>query len=171
MGSKGQNLTFSEHGHVAYQIKEKHKCSNVIANKPSDPLHPKTLWMGSVGQNLTFSEHGYVTYQIKENQECTNMVANILPADPLPPPPPPDPRDGVRIKLKRITNAATNKSRVEPTIFFIEKISFSFKFFSCHFYEQSFIKTVRGHKRESRMQQHGCKYFARRHPRYLGWGQ
>ena len=33
---------------------------------------------------------------------------------------------------------------VEPTLFFIEKISFSLKFFSGHFYGQSFIKTVRG---------------------------
>ena len=37
-----------------------------------------------------------------------------------------------------------DKSSVEPTIFFIEKISFSLKFFSGHFYGQSFIKTVRG---------------------------
>ena len=37
-----------------------------------------------------------------------------------------------------------DKSRVESTIFFIEKISFSLKIFSGHFYGQSFIKTVRG---------------------------
>ena len=37
-----------------------------------------------------------------------------------------------------------DKSRVESTIFFIEKISFSLKLFSGHFYGQSFIKTVRG---------------------------
>ena len=37
-----------------------------------------------------------------------------------------------------------DKSRVEPTIFFIEKISFSLKLFSGHFYGQIFIKTVRG---------------------------
>ena len=37
-----------------------------------------------------------------------------------------------------------DKSRVKPTIFFIEKISFSSKLFSGHFYGQSFIKTVRG---------------------------
>ena len=36
-----------------------------------------------------------------------------------------------------------DKSRVEPTIFFVEKISFSLKLFSGHFYGQSFIKTVR----------------------------
>ena len=28
-GAKGQNSTFSEHGHVAYQIKWNHECSNV----------------------------------------------------------------------------------------------------------------------------------------------
>ena len=37
-----------------------------------------------------------------------------------------------------------DKSRVEPTILFIEKISFSLKLFFGHFYGQSFIKTVRG---------------------------
>ena len=37
-----------------------------------------------------------------------------------------------------------DRSRVEPTFFFIEKISFSLKHFSGHFYGQSFIKTVRG---------------------------
>ena len=37
-----------------------------------------------------------------------------------------------------------DKSRAEPTIFFIEKISFSLKLFSGHFCGQSFIKTVRG---------------------------
>ena len=36
------------------------------------------------------------------------------------------------------------KSRIEPTIFLIEKISFSLKLFSGYFYGQSFIKTVRG---------------------------
>ena len=28
----GQNLTFSEHGYVAYQIKWNHECSNMVAN-------------------------------------------------------------------------------------------------------------------------------------------
>ena len=32
MGSKGQNSTFSEHGHVAYQIKGNQVCSNMVAN-------------------------------------------------------------------------------------------------------------------------------------------
>ena len=37
-----------------------------------------------------------------------------------------------------------DKSRVEPSISFIEKIKLSLKLFSAHFYGQSFIKTVRG---------------------------
>ena len=37
-----------------------------------------------------------------------------------------------------------DNSRVEPTIFMMEKLSFSIKLFSGHFYGQSFIKTVRG---------------------------
>ena len=37
-----------------------------------------------------------------------------------------------------------DKSRVEPTFFFIGKISFSLKLFSGHFYGQSFNKTIRG---------------------------
>ena len=66
MGSKGQNLTFSKHGHVAYQIKGKHECSSMVADiLPADPYHPLTLGLGSIGQNSTFSEHGHVAYQIK----------------------------------------------------------------------------------------------------------
>ena len=39
MGSIGQNsFFFSEHGHVAYQIKENHECTNMVANIfPADP--------------------------------------------------------------------------------------------------------------------------------------
>ena len=46
--------------------------------------------------------------------------------------------------LSNEKTAFVDKSRVEPTVFFIEKISFSLKLFSGHFYGQSFIKTVRG---------------------------
>ena len=51
MGSVGQNSTFSEHGHVAYQIKENHTCSNMAANIfPSRqcPSQTLTLGMGSI---------------------------------------------------------------------------------------------------------------------------
>ena len=112
---------FFRKGHVAYQIKENHECSNMAANKlPPDPLPPfPTLGMGSVGQNSTYLEHGHVAYQIKENHECSNMVANKLPTDPSvklhiklnrcsmlanvclqnPPPPPPSPEKSKRFKF------------------------------------------------------------------------
>ena len=46
--------------------------------------------------------------------------------------------------LSNEKTAFVDKSKVEPTILFIEKISFSLKLFSGHFYGQSFIKTVQG---------------------------
>ena len=57
MESKSQNSTFSEHGHVAYQIKDNHECSNMAANiLPADPPTP-TLGIGSVDQNITFFQN------------------------------------------------------------------------------------------------------------------
>ena len=41
-------------------------------------------------------------------------------------------------------NTFADNSRVEPTIFLMEKLSISMKLYSGHFYGQSFIKTVRG---------------------------
>ena len=42
VGSKDQNSTFSEHGHVAYQIKENHECNNMVANiLPAEPAREK----------------------------------------------------------------------------------------------------------------------------------
>ena len=46
--------------------------------------------------------------------------------------------------LSNVKTAFVDKSRVEPSFFFIERISFSLKLFSGHFYGQSFIKTARG---------------------------
>ena len=41
VGSKGQIATFSEHCHVAYQIKGNQVCSNMVANiLPADPPPP-----------------------------------------------------------------------------------------------------------------------------------
>ena len=123
-GSKGQNSTFSEHGHVAFHIKWNHECSNMVAILlPADPPPPPnpTLW-GSKGQNSTFSEHGHVAYQIKGYHDYSNMVANILPATPTHPPPPTlwwlgqnvkikllQSLVTLHIQLKGITNAATCK--------------------------------------------------------------
>ena len=48
------------------------------------------------------------------------------------------------VSIVTCSTAFVDNSRVKATIFFIEKISFSLKLFSDHFYGQSFIKTVRG---------------------------
>ena len=52
LGSKGQNSSFSEHGHVAYQIKGNHKCSNMQGHILS--LHTLDPWGGVKGQNNFF---------------------------------------------------------------------------------------------------------------------
>ena len=52
LGSQGKNSTFSEQGHVVYQIKGNRECSNMVANiLPPDPfLLSLTLRVGSKGQ-------------------------------------------------------------------------------------------------------------------------
>ena len=63
VGSKGKNLTFSEHGHAAFEIKVNHKCSNMVANiLPADPS--QTLGVGSKG---LFFRTWSCAYQVKEN--------------------------------------------------------------------------------------------------------
>ena len=106
--SKGQKSTFSEHGHIAYQIKGHHECNMVATCLLAKPF--LTLGMRSIGQNSTFSGNGHVAYQIKWNHEMQQHGSKyFLPAGPL--------TLGVKInyfqnvvllhiKLKGITNAA-----------------------------------------------------------------
>ena len=93
MGSIGQNSTFSEHGHIAYQIKGNHQCSNMVANilpspPPLPPPHPRP-WDGINMSKFNFSAHGYVAYQIKGNHEMQHYDSKHFPTDPLPPIPDP----------------------------------------------------------------------------------
>ena len=61
---QGQNETFSEYGHVAYQIKADEAGSNMVANiLPTDTA--STQGVGSKGQTISFSESSHVAYQIK----------------------------------------------------------------------------------------------------------
>ena len=60
VGSKAKNSTSSEYGHVAYQIKRNHTCSNIIGN--------------------------ILPAEIKWTHKCSNMVASVLPAEPPPDP-------------------------------------------------------------------------------------
>ena len=68
------NSTFSEYGHVAYQMKGYEACTNMVAMTPSsDPGD----WVKSSKLNF-FSTHGCVAYQSKGNGECSNIQAHIL---------------------------------------------------------------------------------------------
>ena len=63
---RGQKETFSEYGHVAYQIKADDFCSNMVAIiLPTDT--PSTQGVGSKGQTIYFCERSHVAYQIREN--------------------------------------------------------------------------------------------------------
>ena len=64
-------LTFSKHGHVAYQLKWIHKCSHMVAIIfPADPQGP-----GGQKVKMNFFQN-IVMLHIKGNRECSNMVAN-----------------------------------------------------------------------------------------------
>ena len=73
-GVKMSKLTFSKHGHVAYQLKWNHKCNRMVANiSPADP--PPCL--GPWGQKFKIKLfQNIVMLHIKLNPECSNMVAN-----------------------------------------------------------------------------------------------
>ena len=63
----GQNSTFLELCQVVYQIKENHKCSNMVENiLATDTPDPGDE---TIGQNSTFLKHGLVAYQFKGNQK------------------------------------------------------------------------------------------------------
>ena len=65
-GARGQNQSFSEYGHVAYQIKADEDGSNMVANiLPTDT--PSTQGVGTKGKTISFSESSHVAYQIKGN--------------------------------------------------------------------------------------------------------
>ena len=89
MKSNSHNSTFSEHGHVAYQIKRNQKCINMVANfctqtatsLPTPPPPPQLNVEIQIFQNMVMLHINF-----KWNHKCNNMVANIWSADPPPPP-------------------------------------------------------------------------------------
>ena len=63
----GQNSTSSEQGHVAYQIKRNHKCSNMVGNiLPVDPP------ANTGGLNVKNSEYDQ---EIPQSQPADNPMA------------------------------------------------------------------------------------------------
>ena len=64
---------FLEQGHVAYQIKGNHECTNMVANiLPADPQYPHTLGMRAIGQNSSFAEYVMLHIIIYWNHKCSN---------------------------------------------------------------------------------------------------
>ena len=59
-GSVGQNSTFSEHGHVTYQVKENQECTNMVANillhtpYPTPTTSPPDPGDGASGSKFNF---------------------------------------------------------------------------------------------------------------------
>ena len=92
LGSKGQNSTFSEHGHFAYQIKGNHEMqqhsSKYFARRPlPSSRHDPRRWGQKVKVQL-FQNMAMLHIKFKGITKYTNIVANILDADhprPLPP--------------------------------------------------------------------------------------
>ena len=87
---EGSNSTFSEHGHVAYQIKKNHKGSNYVAiilpaRPPPDPGYEVSRSKIQLFQNMLM-----LHIKLMRIKNAVNMVAKILTAD-WPPPTPPDP--------------------------------------------------------------------------------
>ena len=76
LGSVGQNLTFSEHGFVAYQIKDNHECSNMVAKMlPTDPQEP--------GDGVSRSEFNFYQNMVMLHIKLKIIMkaATWLPAD------------------------------------------------------------------------------------------
>ena len=69
-------IFFSEHGHVAYQIKGNDACSNMVANILTADPSPRPLGFGQKVKIQLLLEYDHFAYQT-----CSNMEVNILPAD------------------------------------------------------------------------------------------
>ena len=67
MGLKCQNSIFLEHGHVAYQIKGNHGCSNMVENILAGNPLPPPLTLGVKRSKLIF--YRILSYQIKKDYQ------------------------------------------------------------------------------------------------------
>ena len=86
VGVNRSKFHFFKHGHVAFQVKENHKCSNMVPNiLPAHPIPspppPPTLGMGSVGQIQLFQDMVMLHIKLKGTTKYSNMIVIIMPAD------------------------------------------------------------------------------------------
>ena len=83
VGSKGQNSTFSEQGHVAYQIKWKPECNKMQAHSLS--LHtPSNPVVGSKVKTF-FSESSHDAYQIRREWSIKHHASTYSVLTHIPP--------------------------------------------------------------------------------------
>ena len=82
-GVNRSKFHFFKHGHVAFQVKESHKCSNMVPNiLPAHPIpSPQTLGMGSVCQIQLLQDIVMLHIKLKGTTKYSNMIVIILPAD------------------------------------------------------------------------------------------
>ena len=74
MGSKCQNSFILEHGHVAYQIKGNHGCSNMVENiLARNPLQPP-LTLGVKRSKLFFTEYYHIKLNRFSNSETWQQM-------------------------------------------------------------------------------------------------
>ena len=85
----GVGSTFSEYGHVAYQIKANHEMQQLVSKYFACRPPLPDPGNGVTRSKFNFFRTWSCNNQIKESHKCSIMVANILPIDPLPPPPKP----------------------------------------------------------------------------------
>ena len=90
-GLKGQDLSFSEHSHVAYQIKGNHECNSMVANNlPTDPYPPTLSSVPEVkiqpfwGRMLIRSPSLTIAFRPHVSiRSCTVEHMNMLPLIPI----------------------------------------------------------------------------------------
>ena len=91
IGSKDRTSHFSEHDHVAYQIKGIQVCSNMVANILPVAIPPSRPWGGVKRSKFNFFTHDHVAYQHDSKYfahrppstpgECSHSVVECLTQD------------------------------------------------------------------------------------------
>ena len=80
-GSIVQNSTFSEHSHVADQIKKSHKWDNMVGNILAADPPPWTYGVGSKAQNSTSSDMIMLRIKLKGIKNAVSWLQIFLPAE------------------------------------------------------------------------------------------
>ena len=86
LGSKGQNSTFSEHGHVSYQIKGNHQMQLHGSKYFARRTFPNCAVRFKRSKFIFFSEHCHAAYPIYGNPQRQQHGSYYFACRPLPGP-------------------------------------------------------------------------------------